>query len=211
MGCRSRHGSLAIVFLIVAGACGFGCASGRRNLRESIVVTASPSFAESEVKVVLELRDGREEFALPAADAFLASERGARLDDDVRSRTEERCEALRRTLPHVRDEWSDGLVVLRSDPRTPYADGNIVLYLEGKSGVRLLFSTAEIGQVLAFHAVADDLATIVYTHPDFDPRRLGAAAQDPAVVEQIVHSNDPNLIRAFIHLVRQDVVETQRP
>jgi hypothetical protein len=158
----------------------------------------------------------------------------------------------------------------------PYADGNVVLYLEGRTDVRVLFSSEDVGQLLALHEVADDLTTISFTHPDFEPRRLSllrervaalglgaanvsfsrdelkhmktdaaarvieralrergiglssslplltsgpftpthspkltAAFKDPSVLEEIVRSNDPNLIRAVIYLVRLDVIELE--
>jgi len=137
-------------------------------------VTTAPSLAEAETKIVLELRDAREELPLSEADAFLASDRAAKLGHSVRSKLRERCEVLRRTMPQARHEMSDGLAIIRPAPQRVYADGNMAVYVAGKSDVHVFFSCAEISQLLAFTEFADDLATIRYTHPAFDSSRLSA-------------------------------------
>ena len=170
--CRYRP-ILGQVALIAAGFFIPGCTSaGHRNLSDAVIVTASPSLADGDAKIVLELRDAREEFSLSESDAFLASNRAAKLSHAVRSQLRERCQILRRTMPRARQGLSDGLVVIRPDPQRAYADGNMVVYVAGKSDIHVLFSCAEIGQLLAFKEYADDLATIRYTHPAFDSTRL---------------------------------------
>ena len=172
--CRYRP-ILARVALIAAGFFIPGCTSaGHRNLSDVVIVTASPSLADGDVKIVLELRDGREEFSLGVSDAFLASDRAAKLSRAVRSQIRERCEALRLTMPRARREISNGLAIIRPDPQRACANGNIVVYATGKSEIHVLFSCAEIGHLLAFKELADDLATIRYTHPAFDSTRLRA-------------------------------------
>lgn len=162
--------------LVAAAGLGLsGCSSGgHRNLVEAILVTAAPTLAEGETRFVLELRDVREDFLLSDADNFLASSRAAKLSHAVRSQVRERCEALRRTRTQARHQMSDGLAIIRPDSERAYADGNMVVYVAGKKDVRVLFSSAEIGQLLASHEVGDDLATLRYTHPAFDPPRLQA-------------------------------------
>jgi hypothetical protein len=269
----------ATVFILAAGLCLAGCsASGNRNIRESIVVTTSRSLVEGSVKCALELRDRREEFTLSDTEAFLQSERAAKLSYRLKSELVRRREAVRRTIEQARDELVDDCLITRPDPQRPYSKDNIVVYLAGKTDIRVLFLTDEIGQLLAFNEVADDLATIRYTHPDFDPKRLSqlrdqvvalglnvenvafsganleerktaaaarilerhlrergvglsddlplltsgpvtatrspklsAAMKDGAVLERVVRSNDPNLTRALIRLVRLNVVELQYP
>lgn len=175
MSQRRQRQALACVLLVGAG-CGLpGCASvGRRNLADAVMVTAAPSLAESETMFVLELRNAREEFSLSEADAFLASGRAAELSRAVRSQVRERIQTLRRTMPQARHELSDGLAVLRPDPQRACTDGNLAVYVVGRSDVYVLFSRAEIGRLLAFPEMADDLATLRYTHPAFDSARLGA-------------------------------------
>lgn len=164
---------LASALLVAGGFCLFGCsAAGQRNLKDSVFVTAAPPLAEDDVKFVLELRDRREEFALSELEAFMASERAANLSGHVRSQVRERSGALRRTLTEARKGLGEGVAIIRPDLQRAYADGNIVVYLAGKSGVHVLFSCAEIGQLLAFHEIAEDLATIRYTHPAFHASRL---------------------------------------
>ncbi len=172
--CRDRP-ILAQVALIAAGFFIPGCTSaGHRNLSAAVIVTASPSLADGDVTIVLELRNAREEFSLSESDAFLASNRAAKLSHAVRSQLRERCQTLRRTMPQARSELSDGLAIIRPDPQRACANGNIVVYAAGKSEIHVLFSCAEIGHLLAFKELADDLATIRYTHPAFDSTRLRA-------------------------------------
>lgn len=172
--CRYRP-ILARVALIAAGFFIPGCTSaGHRNLSDAVIVTASPSLADGDVKIVLELRDAREEFSLTESDAFWASDRATKLSHAVRSQLRERCQTLRRTMPQARSELSDGLAMTRPDPGRAFADGNIVIYVAGKSEIHVLFSCAEIGHLLALKELADDLATIRYTHPGFDSARLRA-------------------------------------
>jgi hypothetical protein len=247
-------------------------------MADAVVVTAPPSLEDGRVKFSLELRNSREEFALGEADAFLASERGAGLSRDVRSRLKERCQALRLTMGRAKQELSDGLAIVRLDPEKAYVDGNIVVYVAGKSDVQVLFSCAEIGQLLEFHEFADDLATIRYIHPAFDAGRLLAlrdrvatlglsvanvsfsstaieqmkvaaaariierylreagiappsdppllssglfaparspklteALKDPSALEQVLRSNNPDVLRALIYLIRREVVELEHP
>ncbi len=268
----------ASFFLIPAGFCLCGCTVVQRNVVDAIVVTAAPSLEDGGVKFALELRNGREEFSLSEADAFLASERSARLSRDVRSQIQERCRALRRTMVQARRELSGGFAIIRLDPQKAYADGNMVVYVEGKSDIHVFFSGAEIGQLLALKEFTDDLASVRYTHPAFDAARLGAlrdhvaalglkvdnvsfsgrelermkteaaariierylrerglappggppllisgllaparspklteALKDPSALEQILRSNDPDVLRALIYLVRREVVELEHP
>jgi hypothetical protein len=163
----------ANLVVIVAGGFLTGCAAtANRNLNESMVVTASPMMADDRVTCALELRDRRDEFALDDCDAFLASERAANLSQRLRSEILQRRDAVRRTLPAARSEFREGLAITRPDPARPCADGNMVVYVAGKAGTRLLFSRDEIASLLELNEVADDLATLRYTHPDFEPKRL---------------------------------------
>jgi hypothetical protein len=163
------------ILLVAAGLGLSGCTSAtHRNLTDAVIVTTAPSLVDGETKIVLELRDARDELSLSEADGFLASDRAAKLSRAHRSQLLGRCRALRLTLPQARRELTDGLAIIRPDPQRPYADGNLVVYVAGKSDIHVLFSCAEIGQLLAFKECADDLATIRYTHPAFDSRRLHA-------------------------------------
>jgi len=274
----SRLRMLARVFLIPAGFCLCGCTVGQRNVADAVVVTASPSLEEKDVKFALELRNGREEFALCEADAFLASERSAKLSRDVRSQIQGRREALRSTMGQARQALSSGCAIVRIDPAKSYADGNIVVYVASRSDIRMLFSCEEVGQLLALKEVADDLATIRYTHPAFDAAQLRAlrdqaaalrvnasnvsfssreleqmkaeaaariverylresglappagpplltsglfqpasspklteALKDSSTIERILRSNNPDVLRALIYLVRREIVELEHP
>jgi hypothetical protein len=190
--CRYRP-VLARVALIAAGFFIPGCASaGHRNLTDAIIVTASPSLADGDVKIVLELRDAREAFSLNESDAFLASDRATKLSRAVRSQLRERCQILRRTMPQARSELSDGLAMIRPDPQRAYGDGNIALYVAGKSDIHVFFSCAEMGQLLAFKECADDLATIRYTHPGFDSARLRALRDRFAALDLKVANLSPS-------------------
>ncbi len=160
--------------LLLSSAIGLsGCAAtGHRNLTEAIIVTTAPSLAESETRLVLELRDVREDLSLGEVDAFLASARAGKLSHAIRAQLVERCRAARHTLPQARQELADGIAIIRPDPGRAYVDGNMVIYVAGRSAVHVLFSRAEIAQLLAFKECGDDLTTIRYTHPGFDPARL---------------------------------------
>lgn len=269
---------LASFFLIPAGFCLCGCTVVQRNVADAVVVTASPSLEEKDVKFVLELRDGREEFAMSEADAFLASKRSARLSRDVRSQIQGRREALRSTVEQARQALSSGCAIIRIDPAKAYADGNMIVYVAGKSDIHVFFSCAEIGQLLALKEVADDLTSVRYTHPTFEAARLRVlrdqvaalglkvgnvsfsgreleqmkteaatriierylrerglappggppllisgllaparspklteALKDPSALEQILRSNDPDVLRALVYLVGRKVVELEHP
>jgi len=176
--------TMAHVLLVAAGLGLSGCTSaGHRNLTDAIIVTTAPSLAEGEPKIVLELRDVREDLSLSEADAFLASGRAAKLSHAVRSQLRERCQNLRRTMPQARQELADGLAIIRPNPSRAFADGNIVIYVAGRSAVHVLFSRAELAQLLAFKECADDLATIRYTHPGFDSARLRALRDRVAALD----------------------------
>lgn len=160
--------------LIIAGLGLSGCASLKfRNLTDSIVVAAAPALSESETKIVLELRHDVEEVTLSDVDAFLASDRAAKLSRADRDRLRERCEALRATLPQARREFADGVAILRPDPSKAFADGNLAVYVAGRSVARVLFSRDEVGRLLALREYTDDLAAIRYKHPDFESATLG--------------------------------------
>ncbi len=184
---------MAHVLLMAAGMGLSGCTSaGHRNLTDAIIVTTSPSMAEGETRLVLELRDAREELLLSEVDAFLASDRAAKLRHANRSQLLERCRALRLTMPQARQELADGLAIVRPNPGRAFADGNMVIYVAGRSAVHVLFSRAEIGQLLAFKECADDLATIRYTHPGFDSARLGALRDRVAALDSKVTNLSPS-------------------
>jgi len=185
--------TMAHVLLLAAGSGLSGCASaGHRNLTDAIVVTTGPSLAEDETSLVLELRDAREELSLSEVDAFLASDRGAELSSANRSQLLQRSRALRHTMPRARQEWADGLAIIRPDPKGTFADGNIVIYIAGRSAVHVLFSRAEIGQLLEFKECADDLTTIRYTHPGFDSARLRALCDRVAALDLKVANLSPS-------------------
>lgn len=185
--------TMAQVVLTAAGLIFTGCTTtGHRNLADAIIVTAPPSLIESETKIVLELRDDREDLLLSEVDAFLASERAAKLGRAVRSQLRERGENLRRTMPQARQEWTNGLAIIRPNPSRAFVDGNIVIYIANDSGVRVLFSRAEIGQLLASKECADDLATIRYTHPGFDSARLGVLRDRVAALDSKVENISPS-------------------
>ncbi len=185
---------IAAHVLLIAGAIAVsGCSTaGHRNLGEAIVVTTGPSLGESETKLVLELRNGREELSLSEADAFLASDRAARLSHAIRSQLRERCQALRLTMPQARQELADGIAIIRPDPERACADGNMAIYVVGRSAVHVLFTRAEIGQLLAFKECDDDLATIRYTHPGFDSARLCALRDRVAALDLKVANLAPS-------------------
>lgn len=168
-----RRGTTVRMLLISAALALAGCAAGQRNLAEAIIVTAPPSLREDEAKIVLELRDRREALSLREADSFLTSDRAGRLSHALRSQLRERCRKLRQTLPQARQEAINGLAMIRPDPGEDFADDNMVIYVVGRSAVHVLFSRAEVAQLLTFKECSDDLATIRYTHPEFDPVRLG--------------------------------------
>ncbi|MBI4717379.1 MAG: hypothetical protein HY763_06215 [Planctomycetes bacterium] len=160
---------------MLSASCLCGCASApQRNTRESIVISAPREPTMEQVSCVLELRNGREELALTQTAAFLASERGAKLARRIQSELRRREHAVRETIAQARAELGGGVAVLRPDSKRPYADGNLVVYLAGKTNTRLLFSREEMAQLLAFHQVGDDLTTIHYTHPEFTSERLAA-------------------------------------
>jgi hypothetical protein len=170
-----------------------GCgAGGQRNLDDAIIVTTAPSLAEGETRLVLELRDAREEFPLTESDGFLSSERAARLNPALRSQLRERCQILRRTLPQARREMADGLAIIRPDAQRAHGDGNIAVYVAGKPDIHVFFSCAEIGQLLAWQECGDDLATIRYTHPGFDPARLGVLRDRVAALGLKVENVPPS-------------------
>ena len=165
--------TIVYVLLLTSGIGLSGCNSvERRNLTDAILVTTAPTPSEGDTRLVLELRDAREELSLSEVDAFLASDRSAELSRANRARLRDRCEALRLTLPRARQEMAGGVAILRPDPNRPFADGNLVAYVSGQSAVRVLFSLAEIGRLLALRECTDDLAAIRYTHPEFDSERL---------------------------------------
>jgi len=170
----ARECRVAAHVLLMAGAVALaGCATvGHRNLNDAIIVTTGPALAENETRLVLELRDGREELPLSEVDAFLATERAARLSRAIRAELAERCRLLRLSMPQARREFADGIAIIRPDPGKAYADGNMVIYVAGRSAVHVLFSRVEIAQLLAFKECDDDLATIRHAHPAFDPARL---------------------------------------
>ncbi len=173
---RRQGHTIARLLLTAAGISLSGCTAGYRNLTNTIIVTTTPALTETETKIVLELRNAREEVSLNGVEGFLASDAAAKLGWGERSCLLQRCRALRLTLPQARREWAqecaDDLAIVRPDPDKAFADGNVVVYVAGKSGVHVLFSYAEIGQLLAFRRCADDLATIEYAHPAFDSARL---------------------------------------
>lgn len=173
MNRRRDYRTAALVLLLPAGIGLSGCvAVEHRNLGEAILVRTSPAASETDTRLILELRDVREELPLNEVDAFLASPRSAALSRANRARLRECREALRRTLPQAGRELAAGVVILRPDPDRAWADGNLVVYVPGRSAVRVLFSRAEIGQLLALKECTDDLAAIRHTHPEFDSERL---------------------------------------
>lgn len=264
---------------MLSALCLCGCASApQRNTRESILISAPREPAMEQVSCVVELRNGREELALDQTAAFLASDRGAKLSRRIQSELKQRERAVRETIAQARAELASGVAVLRPDPKKPYADGNLVVYLAGKTNTRLLFSREEMAQVLAFKEVGDDLTTIRYTHPEFTSEqlaalckkvadvglsvknaalsatdlermkteaaarvlerhlrrggvdlseslplvtygslspptcpKLSAALKDPAAVDRLVRSNDPDATRALLRLVRLRAVELACP
>lgn len=167
-------GMLGHALLLAAGLGLAGCSSTQRNLSNTILVTTTPALAEAETRLVLELRHTREELSLDEIDAFLASDRATKLSPAERFQLRERGRVLRLTLPQARQEFADGLAITRPDPGKALADGNIVIYVAGKSAVHVLFSRAEVGQLLASRECADDLTTIHHTHPEFAAARLCA-------------------------------------
>ncbi|TWT40355.1 hypothetical protein RAS1_40630 [Phycisphaerae bacterium RAS1] len=194
--------AVACVLLLVVGIGVHGCASaGHRNVTEAIIVTTTPSMSEDETKLVLELRDAREELSLGEVDAFLASDRAARLSRANRSQLLERRQAVRQTLPQARRDLADGVAIIRPNPDGAADDGNIVVYVAGKSAVHVLFSRAEIGQLLASRECADDLTTLRYTHPGFDPAQLAVlrervTALNPKVANLAPSKSELELLRA---------------
>ncbi|MEW6249061.1 MAG: hypothetical protein AB1716_00310 [Planctomycetota bacterium] len=186
----AREGRILAHVLLMAGAIGLfgGCTAGHRNLTAAVIVTAAPSLAEGETKIVLELQDARAEFALSEADTFLASDRAAKLSHAIRAQLFERCQALRHTLPRARQVLPDGIAIIPVDPGGACANGNMVIYVAGRSAVHVLFSRDEIAQLLAFKECGDDLATIRYTHPAFDPARLQALRDRVAALDMTVEN-----------------------
>jgi len=95
-------------------------------------------------------------------------------------------------MPEARQEWTNGLAIIRPNPGKTFADGNIVIYIADDSVVHVLFSRAEIGQLLASKECADDLATIRYTHPGFDSERLGVLRDRVAALDLKVENLSPS-------------------
>ncbi len=154
-----------------------GCVSGtHRNVREAVVVIASSSLADADVRLALELRDSREEVALPEVTAFLASDETSRLSWNIKADLRLKQRKLQETLSEAREQLPEEVIFTRPDKGRPYSDSNLVLYLKGHPDFYVYFSSAEIDQILAYRKLADDLDTVDYTHPLFDSGTLAALA-----------------------------------
>lgn len=167
-----------------------GCTSAtHRNASDSILMTASPTSTEDHVTCVLELKDRREEFKLSESDAFLSSERAAKLGSRMKSDILRRREALRRTMTGAQIDLEDGIAICALDAQKPVSNDNAVIYVAGRPGIRILFSCDEVGELLALNEIGEDLATIRYTHPDFDPERLRALRDQLAALDLSVRNS----------------------
>ena len=110
-----------------------GCVSGtHRNVREAVVVTAMPSLAEADVRLGLELRDSREQVALPEVTAFLASDEASRLSWNIKADLRLKQRKLQETLSEAREQLPEEVIFTRPDAGRPYSDSNLVLYLKGQ-------------------------------------------------------------------------------
>ena len=185
MNVHRRSLTVGSLMLIAVLSCASGCAStAHRNVTEAVVVTASPSLTRENVRFILELRNERKEVALDGIDAFLGTEAGSRLAYSVKSSIKSKRRKVEQTLAEAASAQDNDLILARPDKQRPYADDNIVVFLNGRDGYHVYSCLAEINQLFSHREIESDLKTIHYTHPHFDDavlEKLRAKLEDASL------------------------------
>lgn len=153
--------------------CLSGCATGgSRNRSELVLVETKSPPARSNVRFVLELKQSRKEVPLGDLDAFLDGDQGTRLSSRVRRTIARKRRHVEQTLAGAQRQSTHDVILTKPRPEHPFANDNIVAYVQGKSGYHVFDSIAEVDQLFTLRNMEADLATLHFTHAYFEPTVL---------------------------------------